>query len=640
MCGILGYYGSKPELFSKTEPLKILSHRGPDFMDDVIGDEYYLGQTRLSIIDLSEKGNQPMTDEKDRYVIIFNGEIYNHQELRDVELKNFKFNSHSDTETLLYGLIKEGTSFLNKLNGIFAFSFLDKKTGEFIVARDQFGVKPLYYFQDDYEIFFSSEIKAMLPSLKNKEIDEEALKNYINFLWAPGRLTPFKHIHKLLPGHVIEGNVSKLISNKVSRYYSIPLNNKSFSDLNEEALIDLLDEKLSKAVSRQMMSDVPLGFFLSGGLDSSLIVAMAKKQFPHQSISCYTIKSDLGAVEGFEDDLGYAKQVADYLDVSLKIVDASKDILKYFDKVIYHLDEPQADPAPINVYNICKQAKKDGIKVLIGGTAGDDVFSGYRRHQALKAESFINKTPKFVRKGLKTGVQKLKVKNAIVRRVSKLVRDIDLSKEDRMIGYFNWIDEGILNDLFLATNKFDLKKYFLELRDLIKDQPSDLNRMLFWELNTFLPDHNLNYTDKLSMATGVEVRVPFLDKELVEFSTIIPPELKLKGSETKYILKKVAERYLPKKVIYRSKTGFGAPVREWILNEMNSLVNDYLSKEVIEKRKIFNYDKIQLLIENNKKGVVDASYTIWSLLAIESWMRQFYDESQENINEVRLIKDN
>lgn len=625
MCGILGYYGEKVELFSRKKSLKSLIHRGPDYMDDVSGDNYYLGQTRLSIIDLSEKGNQPMVSRDGRYIIIFNGEIYNHMQLREGELKNILFDSHSDTETLLYGLIQFGKSFLNKLNGIFAFTFLDKLTGEFMIVRDHFGVKPLYYFQSDQEIFFSSEIKAILPALEDKEIDKEALKSYINFLWAPGELTPFKNIRKLLPGHVIEGNTSNLSKAVCRRYYTIPLNNKTFSSLSERELIELLDKKLCEAVKRQMLSDVPLGFFLSGGLDSSLIVAMAKKQFPDQTLNCYTIKSDLGAVEGFEDDLGYAKEVADFLDVSLKIVDASEDILKYFDKVIYHLDEPQADPAPINVYNICKQAQKDGIKVLIGGAGGDDVFSGYRRHQALKAESAINYTPVFVRKAVKMGIGKLNKGNANLRRAAKFVRDIDLPKEDRMLGYFNWIDEKTLNDLFLSPNEYDLKKYFNKLNLLIKDQPSDLNKMLFWELNTFLPDHNLNYTDKLSMATGVEVRVPFLDKELVEFSAMIPPELKLKGTETKYILKKVAEKYLPKKVIYRSKTGFGAPVRDWILNEMNAMIEDYLSKEVIDKRKIFNFDKVQELIQNNQKGLIDASYTIWSLLAIESWMRQFYD---------------
>ncbi|WP_025665427.1 asparagine synthase (glutamine-hydrolyzing) [Aquimarina megaterium] len=625
MCGIIGYFGDRYEQFSNEKLLELLTHRGPDNIDDVLGDKFYLGQTRLSIVDLSEKGNQPMISQDKRYVIVFNGEIYNHKELRKNELSNVEFRSQSDTETLLYGLIKEGSAFLNKLNGIFSFSFLDIQTGDFLLARDQFGVKPLYYFLSKEELYFSSEIKAIKPFMKKKDIDLGALKNYINFLWAPGELTPFKSIRKLLPGQLIQGNISSISNVEKRKYYSIPFNNKTFSNLTEERLIDLLDEKLNKALSRQMMSDVPLGFFLSGGLDSSLLVAIARKQFPNKKIICYTIKSNLSKAEGFEEDLFYAKQVAEFLNVTLRVVDAGVDVLQYFDKVIYHLDEPQADPAPINVYNICKLAREDGIKVLIGGTAGDDVFSGYRRHQALRIEPIIRFFPKIFRKTLKIALSRLKKRNANFRRLSKLTKDIHLSKINRMIGYFDWSDKKLVEELFLVPNEYDLKQYFYQLIEQIKNQPSDLNKMLYWELNTFLPDHNLNYTDKLSMATGVEVRVPFLDKELVEFSTKIPPQFKLKGTETKYILKKVAEKYLPNEVIYRSKTGFGAPVREWILNDMNSIIEEYLGENTIKKRGIFNYTKVQKLIKMNKEGIIDASYTIWALLAIESWMRQFYD---------------
>ena len=375
-----------------------------------------------------------------------------------------------------------------------------------------------------------------------------------------------------------------------------------------------------------MLSDVPLGFFLSGGLDSSILVAMARKLNPEKEINCYTIRVD--STDGFTDDLSYAKKVAEYLKVNLTIVDAKTDILKSFDKIIYHLDEPQADPAPINVYNICKAARKDGIKVLIGGTAGDDILSGYRRHQALNFESSIENIPKFLRKSIKNVSLKFNGKSSFIRRFKKLSANIDKSKEERMMGYFSWIDHTTLRHLFLEPNDYNCFSYFENLNKFIPNEKSDLNKMLFWEINTFLADHNLNYTDKLSMAVGVEVRVPFLDIELVEFSTNIPPNYKLKGNETKYLLKKVAEKYLPKEVIYRPKTGFGAPVREWILNDMDDLINNYLSKETITKRGIFNFDKVSKLIEDNRKGAIDASYSIWSLLAIESWMRQFYDNNK------------
>lgn len=624
MCGIIGYFGGNSHDFKQKKSLDLIAHRGPDFKDEIIGETYYLGHSRLSILDLSNNGNQPMISKDGNFIIIFNGEIYNHLILRKKYLQDIDFISTSDTETLLYGLIKKGTDFIKKLNGIFSFSFYNKKTNDFIIVRDYFGVKPLYYSYNKNEIFFSSEAKALIPYLSKKSVNKSAIKNYLNFLWSPGELTALNEIKKLLPGHLIKGNSKDLMSFKIEQYYKISFNDEEILNESEDYLIDALDNKLVNAVKQQMLADVPVGFFLSGGLDSSLIVAIARKIFPKKEIKCFTINSPDVKEEGFTGDLYYAKKVSKFLNVDLKIVDANTDILEYFDKIVYHLDEPQADPAPINVFNICSEAKKHGIKVMLGGTGGDDLFSGYRRHQALKLEKVFSCFPLFLRKLLKKITSKLNKENPKFRRLSKLFSNVDKTKLERMIGYFDWIDIKILNGLFLEKNNFDHHSYFKKLTNSIPNKTSDLNKMLYWELNTFLVDHNLNYTDKLSMATGVEVRVPFLDKELVEFSTKIPPTLKLKGNETKYILKKVAERYLPNEIIYRPKTGFGAPVRKWILNDMGSMIDKYLSRDIIEKRNIFNYNSVQKLIEDNKKGKIDASYTIWSLLALESWMQQFF----------------
>jgi asparagine synthase (glutamine-hydrolysing) len=627
MCGILGNYGSSSDDFMKVTSLEDIGHRGPDSMGYYKNKNVYLGHTRLSILDVSERGNQPMFSEDGQYIIIFNGEIYNHLELRKAVLSDVEFNSTCDTETVLKGLIKEGKKFIDRLNGIFAFSFYNLKTNDFIIVRDHFGIKPLYYYKSEKEISFSSELKAINGFVKNKSINTKALRNYVNFLWSPGEDTPINEIKKLLPGHYLSGNVNDIKNIKSKRFYSIPFRGDYFQK-KENEIVDLLEAKLVKAVERQMLSDVPIGFFLSGGLDSSLLVAIAKKLYPEKSMECFTIKINHDNKEGFSDDLHYAEKVAKFLNVNLNIVEANVDIMSSFDKLIYHLDEPQSDPAPINILNICNLAKSKGIKVLIGGTAGDDLFSGYRRHQALRFEKYFEAIPLLLRKGIKKISSKLDKRKPIYRRFSKLVKDIDKSKEARLLGYFDWIDKDTLSGLFIDKIKDDKYAFFKELSSLIPEGTKDLNKMLFWELNTFLVDHNLNYTDKASMATGVEVRVPFLDKDLVEFSTLIPPELKMKGSETKYILKKVAERYLPNEVIYRSKTGFGAPIRTWILNDMSALINQYLNKKTVVERGIFDYEKIEDLIEKNRKGLVDASYTIWSLLAIESWMRQFYDEKK------------
>jgi len=298
--------------------------------------------------------------------------------------------------------------------------------------------------------------------------------------------------------------------------------------------------------------------------------------------------------------------------------------------MIYHLDEPQADPAPLSVLQICEQARKDGNIVLLGGTAGDDLFSGYRRHQALRIEKYINYIPLFLRKIIRNTIHLLPANKALFRRARKLSNNIHLSQDDRLVGYFSWIDKEIVNDLFSNQYQNQVKNYnpLQLLKNYFKNIPNEkdlLNKMLYLEMKFFLIDHNLNYTDKMSMAHGVEVRVPFLDKELLEFSCTIPTNLKLKGMTTKYILKKVMEKYLPHEVIYRPKSGFGAPVRQWITQDMDATIQNYLSKENTEKRGLFSHENIQQLIENNKKGKVDASYTIWSLLSIESWMRQFKD---------------
>ena len=393
----------------------------------------------------------------------------------------------------------------------------------------------------------------------------------------------------------------------------------------ESELIDLCENYLIAAVKRQMLSDVPVGFFLSGGLDSSLIVAIAKKILPKEKFECFTINSIGFEDEGFSNDLYYAKKVAKHIDVNLNIIDGSNNVLEFFDKIIYHLDEPQADAAPIYVYNICKAARVKGIRVLLGGTGGDDLFSGYRRHQALQMEKYFRLIPFQIRKFIKFISSKLNTANVRNRRIKKLFANIHKSSEIRIFSYFDWIDEATLSDLFKESFKYDKHHYFKKLIKNLPKNTSVLNSMLFLEMNTFLVDHNLNYTDKLSMATGVEVRVPFLDKELVEFSTKLPVDLKLNKNETKYILKKVAERYLPLDIIYRPKTGFGAPIRKWITEDMESLINIYLSKNKIEERNIFDYDKVQKLIKENKSGKIDASYNIWALLSIESWMIQFND---------------
>lgn len=632
MCGIFGVVSYDKSEFA--ESLRLIKHRGPDstgcFQDPAV----FLGHTRLAIQDLSINGEQPMVSVDANYVIIFNGEIYNHFEIREPFKNKYPFKSTSDTETLLYGYIEYGVSILDKLNGIFAFAIYDKLKNELFIARDHFGIKPLYYYQDETCFMFGSEIKSFLgyPGF-DKSIDNKAIINYLTFLYSPGERTPFLKVKKLLPGHYIKISLDKVPHFDITQYYDIPLYHEQYSQASEKDLIDELENRLLRAVERQLLSDVPVGFFLSGGIDSSAIVAMARKLIPNKDIKCYTI--DTGEHEnggdGFVSDLPYAIKVAKILNVDLEIVSGKQEIVKDFDTMVWHLDEPQADPAPLNVYNICKKARSEGTVVLIGGSAGDDLFSGYRRHQAIYYyEHYLRYIPAFLHLPIKFVVQILNSNKPTQRRIKKILNGLGSKFNDEMYNFYVWLPLSNIKALFSkkidnSIGTYDPKSIFMNALKNIPNQKSKLNQMLYWEMKYFLADHNLNYTDKLSMATGVEVRVPFLDKELVEFSTLIPPHLKMKGVTTKYLLKKMMERYLPKDIIYRSKTGFGAPVRQWILNDLQSTIDNYLSKESIEKRGMFEYDAVQKLISENKNGEIDASYSIWSLLAIESWHRQFVD---------------
>jgi asparagine synthase (glutamine-hydrolysing) len=629
MCGILGYIGAKSS--SHKNLLNSLKHRGPDNQSSFYKEKIFLGHTRLAIQDLSENGNQPMFSNDGRFVIVFNGEIYNHVEIRETLYTKYDFISNCDTETVLYTYIEYGSKCLDYFNGIFAFAVYDTMLQTIFIARDHFGVKPLYYYKNKDNFIFASELKSILEFDISTELDLEALVNYLTFLYSPGVKTPFKNVQKLLPGNFISFSINDFHNANPENYYLSQYNGQ-YHNKTEEELIDELEQYLIASVKRQMLSDVPVGFFLSGGLDSTLLVAIARKIYPERKFHCFTL-NDLSYNlnnDGFISDIDYARKAANFLKVELHEVKSDCDILANFDKMIWHLDEPQADPAPVHVLNISSLARDFGIKVLIGGTAGDDIFSGYRRHQAIFYEKYFNIFPKSLRKLFKRFVQSIKSNSVFIRRLKKLTENFDLDSEERMKGYFKWIDLLSVKSLFVTNYSNALKTYdptsiFDNYSIEIPMEKNLLNKMLYWELKTFLVDHNLNYTDKMAMAVGVEVRVPYLDKELVEFSQKIPPAFKIKGNTTKYILKKVAERYLPKDIIYRPKTGFGSPVRSWVKNELSNFISTRLSVEVLEKRGIFNAEEVLSLIERNKKGEIDASYTIWALLAIESWMLQFVD---------------
>ena len=625
MCGIVGIIN--PEASQMIErSTDMVSHRGPDDKGIYTFENLAFGHRRLAIMDLNPLGHQPMTSKDGRYTILFNGEIYNHLELRKEILPDFEFKGTSDTETILYAYIKIGEHLFPKLNGIFALAIFDNHSKELIIVRDQFGIKPLYFYHKEGNFYFASELKSLLGLNIDKSIDHNAFSHYLYFLYSPGEQTPFLHVKKMKPGHVIRFNIENPSAYIYQQFYDIPFEGK-YTDKSQDELVKEVDAHLTKALERQLLSDVPVGFFLSGGLDSSAMVALARKLYPDKKINTYTIDTG-GGFDGFEDDLKYAKIVAKHLNVELDILKTEIDVVKDFDKMIWHLDEPQADAAPLNVLAICERAREKGDVVLLGGTAGDDLFSGYRRHQALNYEGLFRSVPGIGWKMANSLLNVFPAQNSFIRRSKKLIADAHLEADERIAKYFGWINHIEIIELFNDDLKESIRKeapHQLLMRTLqdIPQEKNELNKMLYLEMKYFLTDHNLNYTDKMSMAHGVEVRVPFLDLDLVNFSTTIPPQFKMKGNETKYILKKTMEKYLPKEVIYRKKTGFGAPVRKWITKDLSKMIEERLSEDSLAQWGIFDYKKVHKLIEKNKSGQIDASYTIWALLAIQSWLNQF-----------------
>jgi asparagine synthase (glutamine-hydrolysing) len=380
-----------------------------------------------------------------------------------------------------------------------------------------------------------------------------------------------------------------------------------------------------------MIADVPVGAFLSGGLDSSSVVTFAKEINPE--VKCFTIEAVGGQDAGMTDDLSYAKQVAQHLKVPLAIVRVdSSQMARDLEQMIYQLDEPLADPAPLNVLYISRLAREQGIKVLLSGAGGDDIFSGYRRHLALKSEHYWGWLPQGMRAGLASLAGGLDQRNPRFRRVAKLLSGAALEGDARLVNYFLWAKRVDLHALYTPEFKAQLGQARAEapLTEFLSQLPKTataLDRMLALEQRFFLPDHNLTYTDKMSMVAGIEVRVPFLDLDLVQFASRIPDQLKQRGTQSKWVFKKAMEPYLPRNVIYRPKTGFGAPLRRWMQQDLRGLVGDVLSVASLKRRGLFEPQAVQQMIQANDSGEVDASYTLFSLLSIELWCRAFIDRA-------------
>lgn len=631
MCGIVGTlgFGSNKLLDNM---LSKIQHRGPDAFCVHVSEsqQVYLGHARLSIIDLSIASNQPLWDKEERLCIVFNGEIYNYLELRtDLINQGHSFETNGEAEVILELYKSDPLNWLVKLEGMFALCLWDKDKNTSFIARDGFGVKPLYYTSSDEGFAFASEIKSLLEiPLLSKELNIDAILRSIVFLWSPGPSTVLSSVKKVEAGFVLTVKDGKIESNK--QFSKWP----SYKPANIDS-VNRIAEALEKSVKKQSVADVEVGAFLSGGVDSSLLVAMMKKQGLEPQ--CFTIDSSTGNNDGFCDDLPFAKRVAKNLSLDLNIVKADPEVYKLFSKMVYHLDEPQADPAPLNVLKISNLAREKKIKVLMSGAGGDDVFSGYRRHRAVKLERYWKRLPFAIRKSISLAAKKIPKNNPSLRRLSKVFHFADLNENERLLSYFFWLDPKIAIELLTdeARTKLSVNPFEEMLAGVESLNESDaLEKMLYLERKYFLVDHNLNYTDKMSMACGIEVRVPFLDNEVVKVASQIPSSEKVKKGQAKYPLKKVAENYLSKEIVYRSKSGFGAPLRSWLNCELKDYVDEKLSEENLAKRNIFSYSKVREMIDKNSSGEEDYSYSIFALLMLELWFQIFLDKNEAILKQI------
>ena len=637
MCGISGMAG-----VADSEVLKAMNavqrHRGPDDSGIWMSPDASIGLAadRLSIIDLTDAGHMPMVNDAGDVSLVYNGETSNFIELRhDLEGLGHVFRSRSDTEVLLHGYEQWGIDLFRRLNGMFAVAIADLRPvakgrpAELILARDRFGIKPLYYWQSGGRMVFASEVKAMLCSPQVRVSPNlRVLPQYLSFLYVPGPETMFDGVLKLPPAHVLRWTGGEP---RVEPYWELTYQPGSDGD---EDLAAQLRAALDRAVRRNLISDVPVGLFLSGGLDSSTIAALAAAA--SGSLDAYSIRFRTAdaSLEQSADDIVYARSVAKRFGARLHEIELSPEVAFLLPKVVYHLDEPVADPAAIATYLICQSAKDD-LKVLLSGQGADEIFAGYRTYWLATLGPWLQNVPASVAdRGLKPAVSSLSALGRLpgispglalaARRY--LLRALDgagRSPAEQFIGqhrYFSDSNLGALLSPDVAALCSDSNADEAHLRHFQARADDDrLNRMLYVDARTFLPDLNLTYSDKLSSANSVELRVPFLDNEVVELMARVPPRLKLRGLKSKYLLKEAVRGLVPDDVIRRRKAGFGAPIRSWLRHDLREMVDDLLGEQGVQRRGYFEPETIRSIVEADRTGQADNTYRIWALLTLEVW---------------------
>lgn len=628
MCGITGVFAFN--LVGKFSKINVaaatvsLAHRGPDFHDVYVDDWVCLGHRRLSIIDTREIANQPMWDESNRWCIIFNGEIFNFKELRQgLTDRGIAFVTESDTEVLLKLFIREGETCLKRLNGFFSFCIYDKAEQSLFLARDRFGVKPLYYLMDEDKFLFGSEMKAILAYGINKDIDYESLYTYLQLNYIPAPDTIFTHVKKLLPGHFMRIKQGKI---SLQTYYSIPYNPSAIqSPPSYTEAQTTFRRLLEESIQRRLVADVPLGVFLSGGLDSSVITGLASRHKPDlQTFSIgYTD-------EKFFDETHYARLVSDHFKTNHTVFTLSnQEMYTHLHDILDSLDEPFADSSAIAVYMLSRETRKQAT-VALSGDGADELLGGYNKHAAF----YRALNPGFREKSI-SAFRPLwsllpKSRHApfsnLARQLDRFARGVNLPAADR---YWHWASlatETQVNRM-LKPELGVHSDYFTRKREFLKTIPAreSINDVLLTDMNLVLANDMLTKVDRMSMAHGLEVRTPFLDVHVVNFLFTLPDKYKIDGGMRKKLMHDAFREMLPAALYPRPKKGFEVPLLKWLRRDMKDTIQkDLLSKKFIEEQGIFNYSEIRKL--KGKLFAVspgDVHARIWGLVVFQWWWKKW-----------------
>jgi asparagine synthase (glutamine-hydrolysing) len=627
MCAISGLiHCGEPALLDAM--MRVQSHRGPESRGQNWFAEFGsgFGHCRLAFLDLSPAGHQPMSTPDDRYWIVFNGEVYNFQEIaKELRAAGISFKSRSDTEVILRSYERWGADCLKKFNGMFAFAIFDRRTGKLFAARDHLGVKPLYYWHSGEKFVFASEIKALLelPFVERRP-DFDALLTPARFQVSP--LTGFAGIQKLPPAHSLVFENGKLTLNE---YWRIEPREENPP---EARTLDEMDALLRDAVRLQMIADRPVGTFLSGGLDSSIISALMRRN-TSSDIHAFTIAFS-EADQKFEqmpDDAFYARQVAQQLGFKFHEFVLEPNVADLLPKMVWHLDEPLSDPASINTFMISKTARDLGIIVLLNGVGGDEIFGGYRKHLAcLKADVYQQLVPQMFRAPLERALERVPVATGkqgfrYLRWAKRFTSFASLPEAERYLASDLSLSPRQFEELFTGRKYHDTHFFRSQAPRLRQKDLSYLTRMCWNDTRVFLPEHNLTYSDKAAMAASVETRPPLADYRVVEKMFSLAPQFRIRGNVQKWLLKKVSERYLPREIVHRPKAPFNAPLRAWIRGPLASMVDDLLSETALKRRGLWNVNYVRARIDHDRRGLEDNGMLIWTLLTWELWFRVFFD---------------